>query len=238
MFPHFFRYVLGVAGVSGAVALSIALTAAEPKTIKLPAPVQFDIRSVRDGRWSDPNSWKPARLPAAGDRVQVAAGTRVIYDVEEPGVLRLVQVVGTLSFAPDRNTLLNVGLVKVQNSEECSEAGFACDFHSVSNDGEPYDAPAGPVPALEVGTDAAPILPQFSARIRLHYLEGLDKNDAPSIACCSARMDFHGAPLSRTWTDLGAPAKPGDAQVELSEDVTGWRVGDEVLITGYLHKGE
>ncbi|MFT7640881.1 MAG: hypothetical protein ACI9G1_002625 [Pirellulaceae bacterium] len=60
----------------------------------------------------------------------------------------------------------------------------------------------------------------------------MDKKDAPAIACCSARMDFHGAAMSRTWVDLGADAKPGDQQVVLSQEVTGWSVGDEVIVTG------
>lgn len=217
------------------VRLHVAIAADGASAPKPSTLVKFDVRSVRDGHWSDPHTWEPARVPAAGDRVQVGRGTRVVYDVEQHGVLRLVQVIGTLSFARDRNTLLNVGLVKVQNSDACSEAGFACDFHSVSNEGEPFEAPLGPMPALEVGTAQEPIPAGFTARIRLHYLDGMNQNDAPALACCSARMEFHGAPLSRTWTKLAAQAKPGDTNVSLVDDVTGWRDGDEVLVTGYLH---
>src|SRR5262249_56302070 len=45
------------------------------------------------------------------------------------------------------------------------------------------------------------------------------------------RMDLHGAPLSRTWVKLGAAAKAGDTAVTLGEAVTGWRVGDRVIVT-------
>src|SRR5439155_2983483 len=48
---------------------------------------------------------------------------------------------------------------------------------------------------------------------------------------CGGRMDFHGAPLSRTWIKLGATAKKGDAAVTLAEPVRGWRTGDRVLVT-------
>lgn len=101
------------------------------------ASVQFSVRSVKDGPWSNPHTWLPARVPAAGDRVLVARGTRVQYDVKRSDVLRLVQVVGTLVFARDRDTELNVGVLKVQNSDECSESGFACDFEGVTAAGEP-----------------------------------------------------------------------------------------------------
>ena len=44
-------------------------------------------------------------------------------------------------------------------------------------------------------------------------------------------MDFHGAPLSRTWVKLGATAKKGATEVTLAEAVTGWRVGDRIIVT-------
>ncbi len=68
--------------------------------------------------------------------------------------------------------------------------------------------------------------------IRLHYIEGMDKQSCPAIVCCGGRMDFHGAPLSRTWVKLGDSAKKGDSAVTLGEAVTGWRVGDRVIVTG------
>jgi hypothetical protein len=200
------------------------------------AALSFDLRSVKSGPWSATDTWEPKRAPKAGDRVKISRGTRVVYDVESPDVIRLVQVVGTLTFARDRNTLLNVGLVKVQNSETCSESGFVCDLPEVTGAGEPTAAPTGDMPALEIGTLADPIPARHTARIRLHYLSGMDKDDAPALACCAARMDFHGAPMNRTWVDLGADVKSGDDRVVLGEDVTGWKVGDEVIVTGSLHQ--
>jgi hypothetical protein len=193
--------------------------------------IQFDIRSVRDGKWSEPATWNPARVPKEGDRVLVTSGTHVTYDSTSQSTIRLLQVVGTLAFARDRNTELNVALLKVQNSDECSEAGFSCDFPGVNAAGEPTGPRPGVMPTLEVGTAADPIPAKFTARIKLHYLEGLDKVDAPAIVCCSGRMELHGAPLSRTWVKLGKTAKPDTTTVTLDEAVTGWKVGDEVLVT-------
>jgi hypothetical protein len=44
-------------------------------------------------------------------------------------------------------------------------------------------------------------------------------------------MDFHGAPLSRTWVKLGATAAKGAGTVKLAEKVSGWRAGDRILVT-------
>jgi hypothetical protein len=197
--------------------------------------VEFSIRSVRSGPWSKPGTWEPARVPRADDRVLVSRETNVVYDVKSDDVLRLVQVVGRLEFAPDRDTAMNVGVLKVQNSDTCSESGFACDFTGVNLAGEPLQPRAGPLPTLAIGTPEEPIPAEHTARIRLHYIDGMSKEDAPALVCCSARMELHGAPLSRTWVKLGNSAKPGDDSVTLAEPVTGWRVGDEVIVTGSEH---
>ena len=193
--------------------------------------VQFTVRSVKDGNWSDAKTWQPARVPAKGDRVLIGRGTTVQYDVASKDVIRLIQVVGTLSFARDRDTELNVGLVKVQNSDACSEGGFACDFEHITKGGEPGAAPTGGLPALLIGTLEEPIPAKHTARVRLHFLEGMNKEDAPAIACCSAQMEIHGSPLARTWVELGQTAKKGDTQVVAEEDIADWRVGDEIIVT-------
>lgn len=201
------------------------------------APIAFSLESVQDGPWSEPATWKPARIPKQGDRVKISGGTTVVYDVQSDAAIRLLQVVGTLRFARDRDTLLNVGILKVQSSNECTEGGFACDFENVTKAGEPLAPPSTDMPTLEVGTLDEPIPAKFTARIRLHYFEGMDKDDAPAIVCCSSRMELHGAPLARTWSKLDRTAKAGDAVVTLADDPDGWKVGDEIIVTGSERSG-
>ena len=196
----------------------------------------FSIQSAKSGNWSDPNTWSPPRLPKSGDRVLVRRGDRVTYDVSSAEQIRLLQIVGTLTFSRERNTLLDVGVLKVQDSDECSESGFACDFEGASATGEPLKARGGPMPSLEVGTLDRPIPAEYTARIRLRYFDGFDKDDAPALVCCAAKMELHGSPLNRTWVKLGRDAAAGDQSVILAEDVTGWRVGDEVIVTGSEHQ--
>src|SRR5438445_3321 len=83
-----------------------------------------------------------------------------------------------------------------------------------------------PLPALEVGTPGRPIPARHRAVIRLVYFPGMDRESCPAVVCCGGRMDFHGAPLGRTWVKLGATAKKGDTTVTLAEPVRGWRAGD------------
>jgi hypothetical protein len=183
------------------------------------------VRSAGSGPWSVPATWEGRAVPAAGARVQVRPGHTVVYDVAAGPALRSVHVAGTLSFAADRDTRLDVGLLKIQPGEDASENGFDCDAHMLAA------KPGGAKPALEVGTPDRPIAAGHTAVIRLVLCDGLDRESCPAIVCCGGRMDFHGAPLSRTWVKLGATAAAGSDRVTLSEPVTGWRVGDRVIVT-------
>lgn len=196
-------------------------------------------RSARSGLWSVSATWEDGKVPAAGARVQVRAGHTVTYDLKSDQVIRSIHVAGTLRFPHDKDTRLDVGLIKIQPGDDASENGFDCEAHVA-------DLPAGqPRPALEVGTSTLPIDAGYTARIRLTHVTGLDKESCPAIVCCGGRMDFHGTPLSRTWGKLGATAKKGDLTVTLAEAVSGWKVGDRIIVTmtevapssGYAHPG-
>ena len=102
-----------------------------------PKDLQFAIRSVASGNWSEAKTWQPPRVPRSGDRVLISRGTRVVYDAKKADVIRLVQVMGILSFSRDCDTELNVGILKVQNSDKCAEDGFACDFLHLDKAGLP-----------------------------------------------------------------------------------------------------
>jgi hypothetical protein len=188
------------------------------------------IRSARSGAWSAPATWDGGKVPGAGVKVQVRQGHTILYDVKSESVLRSLHVAGTLSFATDRSTQLCAGLIKVQPGDDTSEDGFNCDAHAP-------EVPAGqPRPALLVGTPEKPVAAGCVALIRLVHVAGMDKESCPAIVCCGGRMDFHGAPLPRTWLKLGATAKAGDREVTLSESATGWRPGDRVILTATVRQ--
>jgi hypothetical protein len=183
------------------------------------------IRSAKSGPWSAPATWEGNAVPGAGARVLVREGHRVEYDVKSEAVIRGLNVSGTLAFAPDRDTLLNVGLIKIQPGDGYSEEGFDCD-HAAG------ERPGSPRPALLVGTPDRPIDAGKTAVIRLHFVEGMNKETCPAVVCCGGRWESHGQPMGRTWVKLGATAKSGDTAVSLAEPVTGWKAGDRVILTG------
>jgi hypothetical protein len=183
------------------------------------------VKSVRSGPWSAASTWSTGRVPGAGATVLIRTGHTIVYDLRETEPIAAVHVSGTLRFAPDRYTVLTVGLLKVQPGENTALEGFDCDAHvAAPKDGEPR-------PALEVGTPDHPIEAKYTARIRLHYFEGMDRESLPAIVCCGGRMDFHGTPMARTWVKLAKPAKAGDTSVTLAEPVPGWGSSDHVILT-------
>ena len=203
------------------LALAIAAAAAEPEAPAL-------IRSAASGPWSDPKTWEGGAVPGPGTRVQVREGHAVRYDMADDRVIRSIHVAGTLEFARDRDTRLVVGLIKVQAGDDASESGFDCDAHAPA----PAE-PGAPRPTLLVGTAEEPIPAGKTALIRLAYVEGLDKETCPAIIDCGGRMEFHGAPMPRTWTKLAREAYRNEAIVLVRADaVAGWKPGDRVIVTG------
>lgn len=174
--------------------------------------------------WSAPETWSGGHVPQAGESVQIRPGHTVLYDVDATAVIRAVHIGGVLEFRRDRSTRLECGLIKIQPGDDTSEEGFDCEMHAV---------PAGPdqpAAALIVGTRESPIPAEHQALIRLHHLPGMNPESCPAIVCCGGRMDFHGAPLGRTWVKLGATAGEGAQEIQLAELVEGWKPGDRVLI--------
>jgi hypothetical protein len=184
------------------------------------------IRSAKSGPWSAPATWEGNAVPAAGARVLIREGHDVRYDVKSDAVIRGISISGTLAFGTDKDTLLNVGLIKIQPGNMYSEEGFDCEEHMAMPD------PKKPRAALIIGTPEKPIEAGKTAQIRLHYVDGMNKESCPAIICCGGRWETHGAALNRTWVKLGDNAKAGDTAVTLVEPVTGWKKGDRVLLTG------
>jgi hypothetical protein len=189
------------------------------------------VRSAGSGRWSETATWEGGRVPAPGSRIQVRTGHVVTFDVRTDAPIRSIHVAGTLRFGPDRDTRLDVGLIKIQAGDDASESGFDCEAHAAAPD------PDRPRPALEIGTPERPISPDHSALIRLTPMPGLDPEECPAIVCCGGRWDTHGSPMSRTWVKLGAPAEKGATSLVLAEPVHGWKVGDRIIVTATGRQG-
>src|SRR5262245_22539149 len=233
--------------IARVVMLAIGLLAGGTGFLPLPSsaaqqpkdPAAPIIRTAQSGAWSVPATWEGGKVPSGNVRVLIRDGHAVVYDVQATEPVRSLTISGVLRFAPDKDTRLDVGLVKIQAGEDCTEEGVACDAHAASPDA------TKPREALEVSTPEQPIGAGHNALIRLVSMDGLDKQSCPAVVCCGGRMDFHGAAMDRTWVKLGATAQKGDSVVTLSESVSGWNVGDRIVVTmtgvapssGYAHPG-
>ncbi len=190
------------------------------------------IQTAKSGPWSEAATWQGGKVPAAGARVLIRSGHRVVFDGTSNGVIRGIAISGTLAFDPNKTTKLDVGLIKVQAGDEYSEEGFDCDGHL-----EPTK-PGLAKPRLEVGTQNAPIDSGKTATIRLHYIAGMNKDSCPAIVSCGGHMEFHGKRMTHSWAKLGATVKPGDTAVTLAEPVAGWSLGDRIIVTGTQLHGD
>lgn len=180
----------------------------------------------------------------------ISTGNAVTYDVESTGVLRAVHVSGRLTFAPDMNTRLEVGLLRVAGGNSIAEEGFECTLPTAAHashdhnqhehagrehggrdhHGQARVGAAGP--ELLIGTPEAPIQAGVACLIRLHPMPGTDIQSWPAIVCCGGRMEIHGAPLNRTWVKLTRSADAGATRLFLADSVEGWRGGDQIVVTG------
>ena len=136
-----------------------------------------------------------------------------------------MQIAGELEFARDRNTVLDAGLVTITASEEPSEQGFDC--HAVMEE----MAEGKSRPALFIGRPGAPHPAEFTAVIRLRYLDGMDRVSCRALVCCGGRMELHGTPMPRTWVKLKRGVEPGTTSLALAESVEGWKEGDNIIVT-------
>src|SRR5438045_4027042 len=92
------------------------------------------VRTAQSGPWSAPATWEGGKVPTAGTGVLVRTGHRVLYDIMSDDAIRAINVAGTLTFATDKDTRLNVGLIKIQDSDTYCEEGFDYAAHSMEPD--------------------------------------------------------------------------------------------------------
>lgn len=193
------------------------------------------IRSAQNGPWSSPETWQGGKVPGAGAQVLIQRDHQIVYDLNSKEVIRGIQISGKLKFASDRDTRLDTGLIRIEDLDHYCESGFDCQMVVESDEKDPGKkfSLARHLPTLEVGRPDSPLPAKYTALIRLHYIEGMDKQNCPAIVCCGGRMDFHGAPLERTWVKLPyQTAKVGEARVVMPYPLPGWKTGDRIILSG------
>jgi len=150
------------------------------------------------------STWSPARVPAANDKIEVAAGTIVTFDQVMPSAAKCVGIHGILQFDTNNSTRLWAGDVMV----------YA--------DGSLY-----------VGKEATPIPANLTAEIVIAN-QALDTTNDPGqygtslIAMGKAVM--HGAVKTPTFVRTATEPRAGNTTITLGQPVTGWQMGDKIFL--------
>ncbi len=76
------------------------------------AVVQAATPTTKVMRWSDPATWPDHKVPAAGDKVEIARGQDVVLDVSPPALHGLT-INGKLSFSDQADLALTTEWVMV-----------------------------------------------------------------------------------------------------------------------------
>ena len=162
------------------------------------------VTSLANGAWSVPGTWSTGAVPGADDRVAIAAGHDVTYDVVSDAALACVEVQGRLAFSSIGNTRLKVGTVMVL------EGG-----------------------RLEIGSPAAPVAAAVTGELIIADRPidpAVDPDQVGNGLVALGAVAMHGAEKTPTFVRLGREPRAGDTTLELAGPVSGWAAGDHIVI--------
>jgi hypothetical protein len=160
------------------------------------------IKSVQSGAWNAPSTWSTGQIPASGARVEVSSGHQVTYSVSSSAALHCLDIYGHLKFTTNVSTRLQVGTVIVMSGGH-----------------------------LEIGNAAAPVTASAEliiANVPINTAADPDSFHTGLIGI--GRVTMHGTPITPTFVRLGTEPLAGHSTLTLAQPMTGWRVGDEVVI--------
>ncbi|MEM7095672.1 MAG: G8 domain-containing protein [Actinomycetota bacterium] len=162
-------------------------------------------RVVADGAWSNPATWGGI-VPDDGARVVIPEGFTVTVDGKIADRIETIGVHGTLRFATDVSTELLVDTL--------------------------VSTPKGTV---EIGTAANPIRDDVSARLVFIDDGPIDRSVDPEQlgrgAVLHGATTMFGAETTHRTT-LSGEVRAGATEIALGGQLTGWGVGDQIVITG------
>ncbi|QDV80333.1 Bifunctional hemolysin/adenylate cyclase precursor [Planctomycetes bacterium K2D] len=162
--------------------------------------------AVKNGAWSDPATWEGGRVPTAGARVLIPYGAHVMVNARLQPELKSVRVDGTLSFATGVNSELRVDTIVV--------------------------APTG---KFEMGTEAAPVQPNVTAKLVITSDGPIDAEADPFLMgrglVTHGAVEMYGAEVTGFVATSGALVA-GTTSFQLASTPVGWKVGDTIAIAG------
>ena len=165
---------------------------------------QPTVASVATGEWSNPRTWSTNKVPAANDKVAIAAGHRVTYDLVSNDKIECVAVAGELTFATAATTRMKVVTLMVLE------------------DG-----------VLEIGSVANPVAPGATAEIVIAdqpISPAIDPSQVGNGIIALGRVRMHGTAKAPTFTRVIREPLSSQTTLTLEQPVTGWKTGDHLVI--------
>lgn len=162
--------------------------------------------ATQSGPWANASTWISGNVPTSGSRVIVPAGVTVTVNSMIHAPAKTIGVEGTLRFAHDVDSELRVDTLVTH-----------------------------PQGTLEIGTPSKPIAADVTARIVFADDGPIDRSWDPGLLSRGALLHgttvIQGAEVTHRNTLAVFPVT-GDRTLQLTSGVTGWQVGDQVVITG------
>jgi len=166
------------------------------------------VQSAQSGLWSDPATWGGS-VPGFGNVAKIGQGHTVTINDANASAYT-VSVNGKLAFSPSVNTSLRVTNLQVLSTG-----------------------------VVEVGTAATPIDANVTAQIVIAnspFGSGVaDPDQFGTGIIVLGKLSMYGSVKTPTFVRLGAEPHASDPSLTLSSAVTGWRVGDRIVLPDTRH---
>jgi hypothetical protein len=165
---------------------------------------QPTVTSIATGDWSKPGTWSTNKVPAANDKVAIAVGHTVTYDLVSDRKLDCITVNGALTFATAANTRMKVVTLTVL------EEGV-----------------------LQIGTVSNPVSAGATAEIVIAdqpLNPAVDPGQVGNGIVALGKVTMHGSVKTPTFIRVGREPLAGQTELTLEQPVTGWNAGDHLVI--------
>ncbi|MEP6697394.1 MAG: G8 domain-containing protein [Pseudonocardiales bacterium] len=183
-------------------------TAATDHVGEFAASVHWDTVAARSGTWSDPGTWNTGAAPRDGADVKIPTGMSVTIRGSESTPMARVLAEGALVFDPTKDTRLVVDTLLVATSGR-----------------------------LTLGTAAAPLAAGRTAQIVIasHPKAPLDVAMKTRGILAQGTVETN-APHKSSKARLVGDAPAGSTSLAFADDLGGWRVGDQIDVTGTYYR--
>ena len=168
--------------------------------------------AIRSGAWSNPKTWKGGRVPGKDANVLISKGTTVLYDQDSDVNIKTVAIRGNLKFATRKDTQLRVETI--------------------------INAPEG---RIDIGSQSQSVAADKQARIIFTSDRAVntrwDPQQLTKGLISHGTVNIFGAD-KQDKVRLARNASAGDDTLTFKDNLTGWRVGDKIVLAGTSYSND